>query len=243
LWQKSLVEHDGNVIGGADTSSILPGDFILPSDETNQGPFIVSFESLDLFAAVDSVHTTPTSTPTKVKATPLTENLSPRIQTYSALTRFTVEVDGEEKREVNVSLAHDVHFVTAFPCISSPHTDILKSPTSPSFVASHPSPPLSPLSSKGVFLNHYLNISRLTKFRPPSSQGLHIHEASIIKPPLNTHLNPFCVTPLAPCIPRPHALLYSYNFIYHSQSPSYRLHRHNNEYFSPPPSTNFPFSA
>lgn len=83
----------------------------------------VRLESLDLFAAVDSAH----STPIKDTSTPLTDSSEPsRIKTYSAMMRFSVDGDGEEAKEVHLELRSDVHFVTAFPCISSHHTEILK---------------------------------------------------------------------------------------------------------------------
>lgn len=130
LWHKSTIERDGHVIGGADSSSVLPGDFIIPSDESIQQPLLIKLESLDLFAATDSVHTTPT----KETPTPLTDTSEPSgIRSYSASMRFSVDVDGEEKKEVNLDLSNDVYFVTAHPCVSSSHLNLLKSPTSPSF--------------------------------------------------------------------------------------------------------------
>jgi hypothetical protein len=109
---------------------VLPGDFVLPSDESSQQPLSIKLESLNLFAAAESVH----DTPTKETATPLSDmSEPPEIRTYSAMMRFSVDADGEEKKEVNLALSNDVHFVTAFPCVSSSHTDLLKSPTSPSF--------------------------------------------------------------------------------------------------------------
>jgi len=133
LWQKQNVEHDGHVIGGADFSSVLPGDFILPSDEASQTAISVTFESLDLFAAADSGQETPTEDHT----TPLSEvSLAPTIKTYSAMMRFTIVATGEDKKEVNVALNHDVHFVTAHPCVPSPHVDMLKTAMSPAFLPS-----------------------------------------------------------------------------------------------------------
>lgn len=130
IFHKSVIEQGGHVIGGADTSSVLPGDFVLPSDEFSQKPLLVKLESLDLFLAKDSGQTTPT----KETSTPLsgTSELSP-ILTYSAMMRFSVDADGEEKKEVNFVLSNDVYFVTAHPCIPSSHTDLLKSRTSPFF--------------------------------------------------------------------------------------------------------------
>ncbi len=97
----------------------------------------MNLESLDLFAASDSAQ----ETPTEDKATPLSDlSLAPTIKTYSTMMRFTVESAGEEKREVNIALNHDVHFVTAHPCVPSPHIDILKSAMSPSFTPPAQSP-------------------------------------------------------------------------------------------------------
>ena len=133
LWQKQNVEHDGHVIGGADFSSVLPGDFILPSDEASQTAISVTFDSLDLFAAADSGQETPTEDHT----TPLSEvSMAPTIKTYSAMMRFTIVATGEEKKEVNVALNHDIHFVTAHPCVPSTHVDILKTAISPAFLPS-----------------------------------------------------------------------------------------------------------
>jgi hypothetical protein len=138
IWHKTAIEHDGNVIGGADASSVLPGDFILPSDESAQRPLSVKLESLDLFAAVDSVN----DTPLQENPTPLTDNSEPpSIRTYSAMMRFSVDSDGEEKKEINFSLQYDVHFVTSHPCVASQHTDLLMSPTSPSFQKNEPRSP------------------------------------------------------------------------------------------------------
>jgi hypothetical protein len=114
-------------------SSILPGDFLLPSDTSFQPSLSITFESLDLFSTAESVHSTSTDEPS-----PLTDvSDEGKIQTYSAMMRFTSVAEGEEKREVNVSLTHDVYFVTAHPCIPSPHAEILKMPTSPTSVSSN----------------------------------------------------------------------------------------------------------
>lgn len=147
LWYKTAVEHDGSVLGGADTSSVLPGDFILPSDFSTQPSLSITFESLDLFSTAESVHSS-----SFVEPTPLSDadSEAANIQTYSAMMKFTILAEGEEKKEINVSLTHDVHFVTAHPCISSHHAEILKAPTSPSFRAQSPSSISSPSSSTSV---------------------------------------------------------------------------------------------
>jgi len=109
------IERDGHVIGGADSSSVLPGDFVLPSEEPALSePIFVSLTSLDLVLTDDSnsIIETPTSEAD-------IDNAS-TIMTYSAMMRFSVDADGEDKREVNLALTHAVNFVTAYPCVTSP---------------------------------------------------------------------------------------------------------------------------
>lgn len=139
IRHKTVVEKHGSVTGGADTSSVLPGDFVLPSDESLQKHLAVTFESLDLFATSDPPHISGRDTPT-----PLTDATdSPKIQTYSAMIKFTIEIDGQDPKSIDVNLNHDVNFVTAHPCIPS-HAYVLKSPTSPSFHTANESPMTSP---------------------------------------------------------------------------------------------------
>ncbi|KAG4428657.1 hypothetical protein IFR05_015863, partial [Cadophora sp. M221] len=178
LWQKQAVEHDGHLIGGADFSSVLPGDFILPSDEASQVAISVTFDSLDLFAATESGH----ETPTEENQTPLSDlSLALTIKTYSAMMRFTIVSSGEEKKEVNVALNHDIHFVTAHPCVPSPHIDILKAAMSPPFT---PNPSLR----SGVhdsFTGHPLH-KGFTYTRIPLSTLI----TTPISAPFNTLLTP-----------------------------------------------------
>ncbi|PBP28268.1 hypothetical protein BUE80_DR000807 [Diplocarpon rosae] len=124
LWQKQAIERDGHITGGAELSSVLPGDFILPADESSLDAIAVTLESLDLFEATESGQ----NTPTDEEPTPISQiSLAPSIKTYSAMMKFAIKASGEERREVHVALNHDVHFVTAHPCIESPHSDILAS--------------------------------------------------------------------------------------------------------------------
>jgi hypothetical protein len=117
---------------------VLPGDFILPSEESSLSQALaIKLESLDLFAATESVH----STPIKETPTPLSDiSDAPKIQTYTAMMKYSVDADGEDAKEINLELRHDVHFVTAYPCVSSHHTEMIKSPTSPSFHSPQHSP-------------------------------------------------------------------------------------------------------
>ncbi|PQE32780.1 helicase protein [Rutstroemia sp. NJR-2017a WRK4] len=128
ILQKASIERDGSIIGGADPSSILPGDFVTIHDIPTSHPPAILFESLDLFAIESD-----DATPTEEKPTPATDmSVAPSIKTYSAMMRFLVDFDDDEKREVNVALTHDVHFVTAHPCATSHSLEALNSPTSPS---------------------------------------------------------------------------------------------------------------
>ena len=141
------MEHDGHVTGGADPSSVLPGDFILPSDDSVQGTLHVNFESLDLFASMDSV---PPATPIEEPPTPLSNSTDESIiHSYSARMRFSVEVDDGEMKDFNIALTHDVHFVAAHPCVPSSHTEVLRSPKSPPCKASGQSQSTSVIVSPG----------------------------------------------------------------------------------------------
>ena len=159
LWQKTAVEHDSSVLGGAEQSTVLPGDFILPSDSSTQPPLSVTFESLDLFATADSVHSKEEDL-----ASPMSNDSDvPKIQTYSTLMRFSTLAEGEDKKEVNVSLTYDVFFVTAHPCIPSAHAEILKTPTSPAFRA------LEQTSSSFSSLHAHKFLGKSSSFTPDVS--------------------------------------------------------------------------
>ena len=111
----AAIERDGHIIGGADTSSVLPGDFVLPSEEPAISETLsVNLTSLDLCLADDS--TSIIETPTSAADIDNT----PAIITYSAMMRFSIDADGEDKREINLELRHNTNLVTAFPCITSP---------------------------------------------------------------------------------------------------------------------------
>lgn len=122
LWRKNEVEKDGHIIGGAEISSVLPGDFVLPSDGSMNSAMSVRLESLDLFNFESTVPPTTDEKPTS----PFSQlSFAPVMKTYSAMMRFTIETDGKPSREVNVALNHEVYFVTAHPCIPSSHVEIL----------------------------------------------------------------------------------------------------------------------
>ncbi|CAG8956546.1 hypothetical protein HYFRA_00003935 [Hymenoscyphus fraxineus] len=129
IWNTSLVETRGSVLGEADPSLVLPGDFVVPPDESTQKSISVIFESLDLFSSLDSAATSVYETP----GTETTDFFASKIKTYSAMMRFSLDIEGKGKKEANLALSHDVNFVTAHPCIPSQFTDIIRCSTSPSF--------------------------------------------------------------------------------------------------------------
>lgn len=133
LWAKTRIEKDSGVLGNADPSSVLPADFIIPFENTYKDPppsYIIELQSLNLFAPVDSVHTTPTD---DKAPTPLTTTSSklPDIHTYPASVAFLVSPLGGGVQEYNFALSKDVYFVTAHPCAPSSRVKVIKSPSSP----------------------------------------------------------------------------------------------------------------
>lgn len=134
LWFKAQIEKESGVLGDADPSMVLPADFIIPFENIykEQAPptLWIDFKALALWAPVDSVHTTPME---EQNATPSSEaTRPPEIHTYPAALTFEVARDDEsEAKEYTFTLANDVYFVTAHPCVPSQHVKIMKSATSP----------------------------------------------------------------------------------------------------------------
>ncbi|KAL2128001.1 hypothetical protein VTI74DRAFT_9861 [Chaetomium olivicolor] len=134
LWGKKSIEKESNVIGDADPSSVLPADFIIPFENVYRDktpPSIwIDLKALRLWAAADSVHTTPTE---DYGATPMTDaSQPPQIPNYTASVTFTVtHLETEETTEHTYALSKDINFVTAHPCVPSQHVKIMKSPSSP----------------------------------------------------------------------------------------------------------------
>lgn len=134
LWGKHAIERESNVLGDADPSSVLPADFIIPFENIygDKAPPAIKIElkALNLWAPVESVHTTPTE---DCGATPMTDvSRPPEIRTYPAAVAFTVtDIESGDTREHTYSLAKDINFVTAHPCVPSQHVKIMKSPSSP----------------------------------------------------------------------------------------------------------------
>ncbi|KAL1875687.1 hypothetical protein VTK73DRAFT_9942 [Phialemonium thermophilum] len=132
LWAKASVERDSDVLGGADPTSVLPADFIIPFENIYKQPppyLTIELKSLNLYAPVDSVHTTPTG------ETPFSEvSKPPGIQAYTASITFRVSEEAGDQspgKDLTFSLSNNVHFVTAHPCVPSSRIKIIKSPSSP----------------------------------------------------------------------------------------------------------------
>jgi len=114
---------------------VLPADFIIPFENIyrDKAPpsLRIELKALNLFAPVESVQSTPTG---DHGITPLSEASSqvPEIHNYTASASFTVtQYDSGDEKEYAYSLAKDINFLTAHPCVPSQHVKILKSPSSP----------------------------------------------------------------------------------------------------------------
>ncbi|TDZ51700.1 hypothetical protein CTRI78_v007447 [Colletotrichum trifolii] len=132
LWGKTHIERESCVLGDADPNSVLPADFIIPSENNYAEPLPslnIELLSLNLFAPIDSVRTTPTE---ETVFTPLSDmTRASDIHTYPASVSFSVGSLGGGTQEHNFSLLNDIHFVTAHPCAPSSHVKVLRSPSSP----------------------------------------------------------------------------------------------------------------
>lgn len=135
------IENESNVLGDADPAMVLPADFIIPYENVYTQPpptLWIELRSLNLYAPVESVHTTPT----EETGTPLSDitgategTKEPEIRTYPASLSFSVTSEDESgsttQKDHTLVLAKDVYFVTAHPCVPSQHVKFMKSPTSP----------------------------------------------------------------------------------------------------------------
>ncbi|ROT37557.1 hypothetical protein SODALDRAFT_280326 [Sodiomyces alkalinus F11] len=132
LWAKTEIEKESDVLGDADPLSVLPGDFIIPFENIYSQPLPsldIKVQSLNLFAPVDSVHTTPTD---KHAPTPFSDvSRVSQTHTYPSSISFSVASSAGETQEYTFALSNDVYFVTAYPCAPSAHVRVIKSPSSP----------------------------------------------------------------------------------------------------------------
>ncbi|KAL2758565.1 hypothetical protein ACRALDRAFT_2052074 [Sodiomyces alcalophilus JCM 7366] len=132
LWAKADIEKESAVLGDADPLSVLPADFIIPFENTYRQPppsLDVQVQSLNLFAPVNSVHTTPTE---EHAPTPFSDvSRVSQTHTYPSSISFSVISSAGKTQEYTFALSKDVYFVTAHPCAPSAHVRVIKSPSSP----------------------------------------------------------------------------------------------------------------
>ena len=117
------------------------------------------------------------------------------------MMRFTIVATGEDKKEVNVALNHDVHFVTAHPCVPSSHVNMLKTAMSPAFLPSPSSRSGDKEASTGMYrviqlLLHALVIRCTDNLLTGINLGHPLHKAfTYTKIPLSTLLTTPLTTP------------------------------------------------
>ncbi|KAI2464407.1 hypothetical protein F4781DRAFT_425559 [Annulohypoxylon bovei var. microspora] len=136
IYGKTTIEKESDVLGDAEPSNVLPADFIIPYENAyaNSPPSNIKIElkSLNLYAPIDSVSTTPTADKGFHPLSEPNKEKEREIRTYPASTTFTISHDSLDQDEYhNFALTNDVYFVTAHPCVASSYVKYFKSPTSP----------------------------------------------------------------------------------------------------------------
>ncbi|KAI1100858.1 hypothetical protein F4804DRAFT_317741 [Jackrogersella minutella] len=136
IYGKTTIERESDVLGDAEPSNVLPADFIIPHENAYAKPppsnIRVELKSLNLYAPIDSVSTTPTADKGFHPFSDSSKEKVPEIHTYPAFAAFALShdsLDGDEYH--NFALGNDVYFVTAHPCVASSYVKYFKSPTSP----------------------------------------------------------------------------------------------------------------
>lgn len=161
----------------------------------------VELKALDLSEPLNSVQTTPTLE----IVTPFSfSDISspPEIKTYTPTLTFNVTTwEDDEDRKYTFSVAKDVYFVTAHPCVLSNHVRIFKSPSSPTIQQidlsglpgpgnARPSNPVKimckhstdPVSSQSHPTFRPVYVTNMIS-RPPAAQVLRIHVDPPLRPP------------------------------------------------------------
>ncbi|KAI1088919.1 hypothetical protein F5B19DRAFT_485607 [Rostrohypoxylon terebratum] len=136
IYGKTIIERESDVLGDAEPSNVLPADFIIPYEnayaKSPPSNIRAELKSLNLYAPIDSVSTTPTADKGFHPFTEHNKEKEPEIHTYPASTTFTISHDSLDQDEYhNFALTNDVNFVTAHPCVASSYVKYFKSPTSP----------------------------------------------------------------------------------------------------------------
>lgn len=117
------------MLGNADPSSVLPADFIVPTENAYIEPppaTSIELQSLVFSAVRDSLDTPPDEREIGLTG----DVLKHKISTYTSAITFRASINGEDT-EYSFSLNRDVYFVTAHPCAPSQYVKYVKSPSSP----------------------------------------------------------------------------------------------------------------
>ncbi|RKF56142.1 putative helicase-like protein [Erysiphe neolycopersici] len=200
IWHKKTVERCGSIIAGADPSSILKGDFVLPSEKPIYPPLTVKFLSLDMFASDGNIkHIYETDLFVESLNNDTIEKTE--IPLFSSTMRFLVESATHYQTDLSIDLTHDVFFVTAHPCTPPKNTESLLNSTNSSYQSLIPASPFTRQGSAGhplhkaftytkLPLSHILSIPLKTSFAalltPPTSpnhsqSSLHTTSSNIPK--------------------------------------------------------------
>lgn len=167
-------------MGNADPSSVLPADFVIPTENNYLEPppaVSIELQSLVFTATRDSLET-----PAEERENPLTGDVSRhKIGTYTSSLTFRATMNGEEFEHA-FSLSRDVYFVTAHPCTPSQYVKYVKSPSSPTIqqidVSGEGMPgKISSFASVTGMLSFWNLQTRrfLTHYRTSSPQVLYLH--------------------------------------------------------------------
>lgn len=184
IWHKKTVERYSSVIAGADSSSILKGDFVLPSEKPFHTPLTVKFLSLDIFALEDRMR--PVYGTDSFVESLADEDENGVFPLFSSTMRFLVGCTSDFQTELSIDLAYNINFVTAHPCIPPSNTEALLNSVNSSY---NSLPPMSPITMQGsghplhkaftytkLPLSHVLSIPLRTSFAtlltPPTSPTL-----------------------------------------------------------------------
>lgn len=117
------------MLGNADPSSVLPADFIIPTENAYLEPppaTSIELQSLVFAAVRDSLDTPPDEREIGLAG----DALRYKISTYTSAITFRASTNGEDA-EYSFPLSNDVYFVTAHPCAPSQYVKYVKSPSSP----------------------------------------------------------------------------------------------------------------
>lgn len=159
IWHKKLITRHSYVIAAADSSSILSGDFVYPTEK------LTNYMSVELLA-LDISHSGKSS----LSSSEIMEYLSTsrpdekrRIgaQNCSTTLHFSVGMTEEKQKVFSINIYHDVYFVTAHPCILTSNSRTPISPTHSLCPSHHKTSSMASEKSSGMSRHSQLLISVL----------------------------------------------------------------------------------